>query len=419
MTSDSSHSVRAELLIRPSLNDHKVVEDLLSPRAGLGSRPISRLVLNAQDAPRRELFSELAAQTGTPLIIDPLTTLLQCEVDEQDPWVQEVDFGRSSALDPQALANPFTLDKLVSEVVEFQVNNGATLVVPPYFYADRPDSPEFDATISAIGRTARRLRADGIALPIMPLLSIQLRGFLHGSGWQAALDRFTSAAVDVGPQALAVQLSPVGDGSESYGKLLNLTLAMRHIRSAGVSTIAWRQGVFGAALVAAGLDGYECGMGIGEQAKARAFMGSRKPRKREGNGFSSEGVYLSGLGRSVPRKVAQLLLEDRSVRGRLLCDSVRCCPQGADSMMASKGRPHAVRARSRGLQDLSEIPNMDWRLHHVGKEAAGGFVAATKANEVLARAGVPNRMKVGSYAALEQVVDYLRKQGVRDVRDSA
>lgn len=416
---DSPHGARPELLIRPSLNDHKVVEDLLSPRAGLGTRPISRLVLNAPDASRRELFSELAAQTGTPMIIDPLTTLLQCEINEQDPWVQEVDFGRASALDPQALASPFTLDKLVSEVVEFQVNNGATAVIPPYFYADKPDSPEFNASIAAIGRTARRLRADGIALPIMPLLSIQLRGFLHGLGWQTALDRFTAAAVDVGPQTIAVQFSPVGDGSESYGKILNLILGMRHIRSAGVPTIAWRQGVFGPALVAAGLDGYECGMGIGEQAKAKAFMGSRKPRKETGKGFSSEGVYLSGLGRSVPRKVAQLLLEDRAVRGRLLCDSIRCCPQGADSMMASKGRPHAVRTRSRGLQELTEIPSMDWRLHHIGKEAASGFVAATKANEVLARADVPNRVKVSSYASLEQVVDFLRKQGVRDVRDSA
>jgi hypothetical protein len=419
MDMNSSSGLHPELLIRPSLNDHKVVEDLLAPRVGLGSRPISRLVLNAPDAPRRKLFSELAAETGTPLVIDPLTTLLQCEVDEEDPWVHEVDFGRAAALDSQALGSPFVLDKLVSEVVEFQVNNGATVVIPPYFYADKPESPEFEASISAIGRTARRLRADGIALPIMPLLSVQLRSFLHGPGWQATLDRFATAAVDVGPQAIAVQFSPVGDGSESYGKILNLILGMRHIRSAGVPTIAWRQGVFGPALVAAGLDGYECGMGIGEQAKARAFMGSRKPRKKTGKGFSSEGVFLAGLGRSLPRKVAQLLLEDRSVRGRLLCDSMRCCPQGADSMMASKGRPHAVRARSRGLQELAEIPNMDWRLHHIGKEAASGFVAATKANEVLARAEVPNRVKPGSYASLEQVVDYLRKQGVRDVRDSA
>lgn len=88
-------------------------------------------------------------------------------------------------------------------------------------------------------------------------------------------------------------------------------------------------------------------------------------------------------------------------------------------MMGSKGRPHAVRSRSRGLQELAEIPSLDWRLHHIGKEAASGFVAATKANEVLERAGVPNRIKSGSYVALEQVTDYMRKQGVSDIRNSA
>jgi hypothetical protein len=377
------------------------------------------LVLNAQDVRRQPAFSELAAKSGTPLIVDPLTTLLQCEVDPGDPWVGEVDFGRVDALDPQHLANPFTLDKLVAEIVEFQVENGATVVIPPYFYAERPESPEFEASLAAIGRTARRLRADGVALPIMPMLSVQLRGFLHRPDWQAALDRFTLAAADVGPQTIGVQFSPMGDGSESYGKVLDLILGTRHIRSAGVPTIAWRQGVFGPALVAAGLDGYECGMGIGEQAKAKAFMGSRKPRKKTGKGFSSEGVYLAALGRSVPRKVARILLEDRALRGRLVCDSLRCCPQGADSMLASKGRPHAVRTRSRGLQELADIPNIDWRLHHVGKEAASGFVAATKANEVLERANIPNRVKSGSYVALERATDHLRKQGVRDARDSA
>jgi hypothetical protein len=419
METNSPPPPKPELLIRPSLNDHKVVEDLLAPSAGHGPRPISRLVLNAADAPRQPAFSELAAKSGTSLVIDPLTTLLQCEVDPNDPWVQEVDFGRAKALDAQSLSNPFVLDKLVAEIVEFQITNGASVVIPPYFYADKPDSPEFEASLAAIGRTARRLRADGVALPIMPVLSVQLRGFLHQPGWQAALNRFTSASADVGPQTLAIQFSPVGDGSDSYGKILDLILGSRHIRSAGVPTIAWRQGVFGPALVAAGLDGYECGMGIGEQAKAKSFMGSRKPRKRSKKGFSSEGIFLAALGRSVPRKVAQALLEDRALKGRLICDSVRCCPQGVDSMMASKGRLHAVRARSRGLEDLAEIPNIDWRLHHIGKEAASGFVAATKANEILTRSGLPNRVKPGSYAALEQVADYLRKKGVRDVRDSA
>jgi hypothetical protein len=419
MTSNPLSSTGAELLIRPSLNDHRVIEDLLAPSTAFGHRPISRLVLAAPDVTRRPAFGELAAKSGTPLIVDPLTTLLQCEVDPADPWVREVDFGRADPVEPELLANPFTLDKLVAEVVKFQVEAGATVVIPPYFYAERPESVEFEANLSAIGRTARRLRADGLALPIMPVLSAQLRGFLHRPDWQAALDRFTLAAADVGPQAIAVQFSPMGEGSESYGKVLDLILGMRHIRSAGIPTIAWRQGVFGPALVAAGLDGYECGMGIGEQAKAKAFMGSRKPRQKKGKGFSSEGIYIAAFGRSVPRRVAALLLDERALRGRLLCDSPRCCPQGAESMMASKGRPHAVRSRYRGLQQLAGIPSLDWRLHHVGKDAASGFVAATKANEVLERADVSNRIKSGTYVALEQVSDFLRKQGIQDLRHSA
>lgn len=419
MHTNSESMTKPELLIRPSLNDHKVIADLLAPGGPPGPRPVSRLVLNAQDAARQPLFSELAAKSGTPLVVDPLTTLLQCPVDEADPWVQEVPYGRAVALEPHALVNPFILDKLVAEVVEFQLAHGATIIVPPYFYASNPGSVEFEASIAAIGRTARRLRADGMALPMMPVLSVQLRAFLHQPSWQVALDQFASAAIDVGPQAIGVQFSPVGDGSESYAKLFDLIIGARHIRSAGVPTIAWRQGVYGLALVAAGLDGYECGMGIGEQAKAKAFMASRKPRKRSEKGFSSEGVFIAALGRSVPRKVAELLLEDRALKGRLICDSVRCCPHGSDSMLASKGRPHAVRARGRALQELADIPNIDWRLHHVGKEAASGFVAATKANEVLARSGLPNRLKPESYAALEQVTDYLRQKGVRDVRDSA
>ena len=37
-------------------------------------------------------------------------------------------------------------------------------------------------------------------------------------------------------------------------------IAARYLRNAGTPVIAWRQGAYGAALVAADLDGYECGM---------------------------------------------------------------------------------------------------------------------------------------------------------------
>lgn len=410
-----------ELLIRPSLGDHKVLADLLAPNPLGGRRPIDRVVVNAQDAARSEDLVGVAQRAGAPVVVDPLTFLLQGELDPADAWVH-LPFGQAAPLGGEALIDPFVLDKLVAQVVEFEVEHGATAIVPPYFYCASPDSPAFAATLAAIGRTARRMRADGVRLPLLPVLCVQLRAFAHRSGWQRALDRFAAAAVDVGPQAIALQLSPLGDGSERYAKLLDTVVASRHLRSVGTPVLAWRQGVYGPALVAAGLDGYECGMGIGEKTNVPGVVSSRKPRVRadRGGGFAAYGVYIPVLGRSVPPQVARILLDDRRLRGRILCDSVRCCPRGAESMMASKGRAHAVRARARELQEIAEIPNSAWRLNHVAKQAARGYVSAIKANEVLAQAGVPNRLKTQGFEALEQVAEFLRTHGAPSgVRDSA
>src|SRR4051794_18146494 len=102
-----------ELLVRPSLNDHREIADLLAPTGFSGRRPIDRIVLSAQDAARRPQFSELAAASGTPLVVDPLTFLLRAEVDPGDAWVKEVSFGRADALSGDHLTNAFVLDSLV------------------------------------------------------------------------------------------------------------------------------------------------------------------------------------------------------------------------------------------------------------------------------------------------------------------
>jgi hypothetical protein len=410
-----------ELLIRPSIADHKVVADLLAPSPLGGRRPIDRVVINAQDAARSEELVGVVQRAGVPLLVDPVTFLLQGDIDPTDPWVR-LPFGQAAPLADDALLDPFVLDKLVAQVIQFEVEQGATAIVPPYFYCASPDSPAFAATLAAIGRTARRMRADGVRLPLVPVLCVQQRAFAHRSGWQGALDRFAAAAVDVGPQSIGLQLSPLGDGSERYAKLLDTVIVSRHLRSVGTPVLAWRQGVYGPALVAAGLDGYECGMGIGEKTNIPGFVSSRKPRENDERGrrFAAYGVYIPVLGRSVPPRVAQILFDDRRLRGRLTCDSVRCCPRGLESMMASKGRSHAVRARARELQELAEIPNTAWRLNHIAKQAARGYVTALKANEVLAQAKVSNRLKTEGFEALEQVAEFLRTHGAPSgVRDSA
>ena len=409
----------SELLIRPSLGDHTVLADLLTPNLFEQRRPISRLVVDAHHAVKRPALIENAQKSGTPLVIDPLTPLLQGDVDPNDSWVRLLPFGSAPRLRPEALENRFMLEELIAKVVEFQVEHGATTIVPPYFYAPGPDTPAFAATIAAIAGTARRMRSDGIALPLMPILCARLQGMARRPGWDGALDRFTAAAIDVGPQAIAMYLSPVGDGGEGYSKLLDFFVVAQRLRTAGTPVIAWRQGIYGPALVAAGLDGYECGIGAGEQTNLSSSMGARKRRKKGAAGYAPHGIYIQALGRSVAPPVARALLADRRLKGRLVCDSIDCCPRGVDSMLDPKGRRHAVRARARGLNELAVIPNASWRLNSIAKQAASAYVIGCKANEVLHATGAKVRIKVDGYAALEQVAEFLRSRDPESVRHSA
>lgn len=89
--------------------------------------------------------------------------------------------------------------------------------------------------------------------------------------------------------------------------MLHAHLLARHLRATGVPTIAWRQGAYGSALVAAGLDGYECGMGVGEHGDVREFIGARKPSTKSQSGFAASGIYIPSLRRSVPPRVARTL----------------------------------------------------------------------------------------------------------------
>ena len=119
----------------------------------------------------------------------------------------------------------------------------------------------------------------GIALPVMPVFCAQLKGLGAESTWADGIDRFTKTALDLGPEAIAVCLSPSGAAGDSYSKVFRLFAAVRRVKRSGVRVIAWRQGIYGLGLVAAGIDGYETGIGTREQSDVSAVINSRKPPK--------------------------------------------------------------------------------------------------------------------------------------------
>lgn len=404
-----------ELLIRPSHNDHLAMADLLVPAdsALVGSvrRPISRLVVDAPLALAFSQYREAAAESGTPLIIDPLTTLLQVDTDPAIGWAK-LPYARNDAYNPELLTNTFLLRELVERCVEFQVQQGASGIVAPYFYAKGTGDPAFAATLEALRLTARHLRANHTRLPLIAVLCGSHRGFARTATYGDGVDRFAQTALNLGPQMLALCLSPNGSGEESPAKVLQLMTAAQRLKSTGATVIAWRQGFYGPALVAAGLDGYETGTGVQERTDMATYARNQKPGSRDGDGgfFTHTPVFIETLGRSLSNRAARALIDNsRYLHSQLVCRDVRCCPHGATSMLGDGRRQHNVRTRARRLRDLDQMPHPAWRLNQIAKDAYAAGLMATRVNEVLADIGEQGLIPTRGFEALGRVSEQLSR----------
>ena len=402
----------AELLIRPASNDHQVVADLLAPGSrstqfASGRPPISRLVVDAHIAQQRPLFMHAAVGAGIPYLIDPLTHLLQGELRPEDRWAS-LPYGQAKAIQPEDLASEAQRDDLVQAVVDYEVEAGATIVIPPYLYSSGPDDPWFPIALDLVRRTALYMRHSGIRLPMTPVICGQLQGFGQEKSWLAGLDAFAQAALESEVSELAVCLSPVGAASDGYNKVLRLFAAAERLASSGLHVLGWRQGIYGPGLVAAGLVGYETGIGTSEQCNIARGITSRRP-KPEGqrrSGGASPRIFLEPLGRSVPAAVAQGLLGDLRMRAKVMCDDERCCPDGPASTL-DQHREHAVRARARALAEIDEMPQRTWKLHRVARNARAAATLIAQANKTLHEAKIKEHLDDTSATSLAQVAEYL------------
>lgn len=404
----------AELVIRAGQNDHDVVAGLLAAGGGAvylpNQRPlIGRLVVDAHVAARRPNFADAAADAGIPMLVDPLTPLWQGELREEDKWAQ-LPFGQAQRLTADDLADRQRREKLVAQVVDFQLGQRATAVIPPYPYVESPSDPWFGRALELLRATAHYMKANAIGLPIAPILCAQLRSFGPEKSWRDGLTRFALTALDLGPQFLGLCLSPI-NGRDRYGKVFQLFQAARHLQSFGTSVIGWRQGFYGPGLVASGLAGYETGIATGEFCDVRSTIQGRKPpkpgQKRRGGG--GVGIFLEPLGRSVSAPAAQVLLGELSMRPKVMCDDERCCPHGPQSTI-DHSREHAVRSRARVLANLDAMPHRTWRLQAVAKDARGAATLATQASRVLAKAGRKESLSVAGMDSLARVADHLRSE---------
>jgi len=398
------------LLIRPGPSDHRVIEDLVAPGgSGIfrGPRPvIDELVLDATTVVRRPSLVVAAAHAGIPALVDPMTPLLQGEVDPRDGWVA-LPYGEAVALTPADLDTERARDDLVARVVGFEVERGATAVIPPYLHPASPDDPWFALTLDLLRRTARHMARSGVRLPLLPLLSAQLHTFGVGTAWSVGVDRFAELAGELGAPRVGLCLSPSGAATDTYGKVQRYFATALRLRAAGMAVVAWDQGVYGPALVAAGIDGYVSGIGVRERSDVASLQYRRRPASGvPGERRSPQMVLLQPLGRSLGVDVARVLLADRGMRAKLVCDDETCCSDGVESMLTDR-RKHTVRARARYLAELAEMPHPDWRLYRVARDAHEAVTLTLQANQLLARLPQPRSLSFRAAEALAQTADRL------------
>jgi hypothetical protein len=370
---------------------------------------ISRLVVDASAVARQSGFADAAEGAGIPFLIDPLTTLLQGEVRAEDPWVK-LPFGQATSALPADYSSPTARASFVASVVEFELEHGATMVIPPYPYVSGPSDDWFAVALAWLRETRAYMDSAGLNLPMLAVLCGQLRDLGAEKTWAHGLDAFAQTANDVGANGLGVCLSPVGNGKESYNKVFRLFRATEHLKATTTLPIfSWRQGIFGPALVAAGIDGYETGIGTSEQSNIKSNIAARRPpangkKPRHGG----RGIYLEPLGKSVNRRVAQLLLANISMRAKLMCTDERCCPQGVASTL-DHSREHAVRSRARELDTLAALPARSWRLNHIATKAQAALTLGLQANRLLAEVGEDLRIHTNGFQSLQRVSEELRR----------
>ena len=398
----------AELIVRPALNDHVALADVMAPShtRWRNAPPVARVVVDAHVAAQRRQFASLAAESGVPFLVDPVTPLLQSEVDPDDKWAH-LPFAQAHALKAADLRDRGRVRDLAIEVAECQLELGATIVVPAYTYAASPEDPWFEINLQLLRDTADYLDMTRPGLDLMPVFCAQLQSFGTEPSWKEGLDRFTGTVGASGARSVALCLSPAGAPGDSYGKITRLMTTAIHAKRSGLTVLAWRQGVYGPALVAAGLDGYETGMGTGERTDISGQQSRRRPKDpdRPKGGGATTGIYIETLGRSVPRRVGQVLLGDVAMRPKVMCDAETCCPTVAATL--DQSRQHAVRARARFLGKLDEQPHARWRLNQVAREARQGVTLAKQATRVLRTAGIQQKIDHRNLEGLARAAEEL------------
>lgn len=400
-----------QLYIRPDYQDLGVLRDVLAPPGPvrtIHAPPVTGLVIDAHLAEANRGYAELAREVGVRALIDPLTFNWQIEASPTSPFAR-LPYGadRSSIL-------AHGLSGAADRVVEFEISHGGSTLVIPYLHVDEPAGLFANLNLDLMVAAADAAERHDVRLPAIAVLSGDRQKLTTPDGL-AYIDRFVSQAVELGVGTIAMCTSPAGGQTDSVGSILRVLTIADRIRLGGLPVIAWRQGAYGLALSAAGLDGYETGIGQLETTNIRNRMNStqnHRPIADDEEFLRPKRPVMMGIWhRSLVHRAADVLLRS-PLAGEVMCTTPGCCSTVATTL--ERQRHHAVRTRAHQLDQLGERLGdrpARWHLTHYLNELAPAIGTARRANEILASAGERSRLPVAALTALAEALDRWAQAG--------
>jgi hypothetical protein len=401
----------AQLIIRANGADAALLTRLLEDRPGMPvhaarSRP-SRLVVDAPTAASHPEIAVAARRAGLPMLIDPQTFYLQDYQHSDDPWAR-LPFADPAVATVADLRSDARTDRLVATSLEYQLARGASMLIAPYVHVDCSSDGWAEVQAGLYRRTRRYLDHQQLRLPVLAPVAVSWR-LVGRPTWPSAMDGIVGGLRELRPDEVALAASRVDQGKQPEERLVDLYAAIGLLRR-DWPVIAWHQGVLGEACVAAGALGYETGIGWRERCDLSSQM-SRHRKPHDGD-FGPRAVYVTALGRSIPKRTVAVVINDPTIGPDLVCLDPACCPAGRQALLGD-ARVHALIARSARLAVLAGAQHPRWAWQHLAHQAAAGLNIAERVNTRVAQSGRGVGVDTTALRAIAITADARRQTAVR------
>lgn len=376
-----------ELVLRAAHGDHVVLNELLTDPTALPprqSRYIRRVIVDATAVVNEPGFARAAYAAGAQLLIDPQTMFLTSPQDPADNWAA-LPYASHLEVDPRDLRDPAKRAALVEAVIEFQIDHGATGIIPPYLHLTDFAGCAVEVQRLLIKETAAHLADLGLAFPLVPVISVDQRAVsLDPVVWPNAMGKLIRTAQRYATGPLGLGLSKTTGPNK-----VNLHTSARIWRRAAKAGpfIAWHAGETGLLAVAMGAEGYEVGMCGSERYNVRGQQSSRNAPPAPGPRYV--GTYVDSIGRSLERRAVERLAAVPGIhQGDLNCLEPTCCPRGFTTTLGEGRRQHAVRSRLRRLEQIDGIGARKWVLRLLSDQALDAMASARRIRVAANNTGV-------------------------------